>query len=69
MRGHRLCVADDRITRRRHHNLGLHIFLSVPCHNALSRGKDETVIRRLVITNWPRTFLWTGKALWLSACP
>ena len=34
--------------------------LSVPCHNHLhNNGYDHQVIHRLVITNWPRTILWT----------
>lgn len=32
---------------------------SVPLHNALERGQNHEVIRRLVSTNWARTFLWT----------
>jgi len=39
--------------------------LSVPCHAALaSGGWDETVIRRLVATNWIRVIAWT--AAWLA---
>lgn len=35
--------------------------LSVPYHNKLLQsGKDQTVIRRLVLTNWIRTVLWTA---------
>lgn len=34
--------------------------LSVPCHNQISRGEvNEACLRRLVITNWPRTVMWT----------
>jgi hypothetical protein len=42
-------------------------FLSVPCHDALSRGYDLSVIYRLVDTNWIRTVAWTirsGLLLW-----
>lgn len=37
--------------------------LSVPIHNKLSFGKDSELIRKLVITNWPRTILWTLKVI------
>ena len=40
-------------------------FLSVPCHERLSRGKDLVTIERLVLTNWPRTVLWSLKAVLL----
>ncbi|BBM82710.1 hypothetical protein [Candidatus Uabimicrobium amorphum] len=34
--------------------------LSVPCHNSLhNNGYDQEVIRKLVLTNWPRTIMWT----------
>lgn len=36
-------------------------FVSVPLHNQLSAGFDLKVIHQLVLTNWPRTFLWTAK--------
>lgn len=36
--------------------------LSVPNHARLSKGKDETVIKSLVNTNWVRTVFWTAKA-------
>ncbi len=35
-------------------------FLSIPCHLRLhTGGKDAVVIRRLVLTNWIRTLLWS----------
>ena len=35
--------------------------LSVPCHKALQQhGKNQTVIHRLVGTNWIRTMLWSA---------
>ena len=41
-------------------SLWLSTFLiSVPLHSALAKGKSLDVIRRLVITNWPRTILWS----------
>ena len=38
-------------------------FLQVPCHEKLKRGFDEKVIRKLILTNWIRTILWTIKFL------
>ena len=34
-------------------------FLSVPLHNSLGGGKNNSIIARLVATNWPRTLLWS----------
>ena len=36
--------------------------LSVPCHKKLLQGKDVSIIKRLVATNWLRTFFWTAKS-------
>jgi len=34
---------------------------SIPCHRKIEQGKaDSKVLSRLVITNWPRTILWTA---------
>jgi len=44
----------------------LTFFVSVPLHNALSSGQDILIIQRLIQSNWPRTILWTFKALLLS---
>lgn len=44
--------------------------LSVPCHSALETGFDAAVHARLVVTNWPRTILWTVRGVlvaWLVA--
>lgn len=41
---------------------GLTFFVSVPCHNRLSAGKEAQQIDRLIRTNWPRTVLWTAAA-------
>lgn len=41
--------------------------LSVPAHNALSRGFDPDVHRHLVQTNWVRTTAWTLRGLLLLA--
>ena len=38
-------------------------FLSVPLHGELASAKSIAVIQRLVLTNWPRTFLWTVRSL------
>ena len=32
---------------------------SVPCHYQLNNGKNNKVIKRLVLTNWPRTIGWS----------
>lgn len=37
--------------------------ISVPLHNQLAAAHDVKVIQKLIITNWPRTVLWTAKAL------
>ena len=36
-------------------------FVSVPLHNKLVAGRDEKVIKKLILTNWIRTFLWSLK--------
>jgi hypothetical protein len=38
---------------------GSTFFVQVPIHNALVRGKDASLIDRLVYTNWIRTVAWT----------
>jgi hypothetical protein len=35
--------------------------VSVPCHNRLAAGFDPLAHRRLVRTNWARTFLWAAR--------
>lgn len=43
-------------------NIGLFastFFLSVPYHNALATGKSDELIKKLVVTNWPRTLMWS----------
>lgn len=37
--------------------------LSVPRHNQLQKRRDEKVIESLILTNWPRTILWSVKSL------
>ncbi len=37
--------------------------LSMPLHKKLCSGYDSSVIKRLVLTNWPRTILWTSRSL------
>jgi len=39
--------------------------LSVPLHNKLAKGHDLQIIKKLISTNWPRTFLWTLRSLML----
>lgn len=38
-------------------------FLSVPQHNALMSGFDESAWRKLVSTNWVRTIAWTLRGI------
>lgn len=38
------------------------ILLSIPSHNALGRGWDDSAHRRLVSTNWVRTIGWSLRA-------
>jgi len=39
--------------------------LSVPCHSKLGKGFSGKAISRLVVTNWPRTVIWTLRSvLW-----
>lgn len=41
-------------------------FLSVPRHQKLqSIGKDAKTINSLILTNWPRTFLWSFRSVLL----
>lgn len=48
---------------------------SVPAHEALSRGLDPDVVRRLVGTNWIRTAAWSAHAalctvwVWRAVAP
>jgi hypothetical protein len=35
------------------------LLLSIPYHNILSVGFDVQAAKKLVITNWPRTILWS----------
>lgn len=34
-------------------------FVQIPIHNRLQSGKDYSAIRKLTLSNWPRTILWT----------
>jgi len=43
----------------------LTFLVSVPIHNQLANGFDENLIRKLISTNWPRTIIWTIKAVLL----
>jgi hypothetical protein len=40
-------------------------FLQVPCHHKLQLGHDEATIKKLISTNWIRTFLWSLKLILL----
>ena len=35
---------------------------SVPCHNRLGKGPDTDASRQLILSNWPRTIIWTAAA-------
>ncbi|MEO0476952.1 MAG: hypothetical protein AAF085_13420 [Planctomycetota bacterium] len=37
--------------------------LQVPCHKKLGQGFDRNAHRKLVTTNWLRTFLWSARGL------
>lgn len=39
--------------------------LSVPCHAKLEKAYNYDAVERLVLTNWPRTLLWSGRLLLL----
>ena len=39
------------------------VLLSVPLHERMANTPDETIGRRLVATNWPRTIGWSARAL------
>ena len=41
----------------------LTFFISVPLHNRLVNGFDEKTTKKLISTNWPRTALWSMKAI------
>ena len=38
------------------------LFLSIPCHNKLKDGYQLQTIKKLTLTNWPRTILWSLKS-------
>lgn len=40
-------------------------FLSVPLHNQLANGYDFDKVTSLVVTNLPRTLIWTTRSIWL----
>lgn len=42
---------------------GLTFLVSVPIHNELAKKHNRKLIRKLILTNWPRTILWTLKFL------
>lgn len=41
-------------------------FLNVPIHNQLMSKGDEGLFKKLVLSNWPRTILWTVRSLILT---
>jgi hypothetical protein len=46
---------------------GCTAFLSVPLHNQLANGYQYDKVNALVVTNWPRTVIWTARSIWLLA--
>lgn len=42
------------------------LFLSIPCHNGLTRQKDRRLIEKLINSNWIRTILWGLRSILLS---
>jgi hypothetical protein len=43
--------------------LGSTVLLSVPLHARMAESPDESIGRRLVLTNWPRTIAWTVRGV------
>jgi hypothetical protein len=43
--------------------LGSTVLLSVPLHSRMVAAHDDTVARKLVRTNWPRTIAWSARAI------
>jgi len=39
--------------------------ISVPLHNQLGTQKDLDKIKKLILTNWPRTILWSFRSILL----
>jgi hypothetical protein len=42
-------------------------FIQVPIHNKLLSGKDDALIKKLIRTNYVRTFLWSFKFILLAS--
>ena len=40
---------------------GITALFHIPLHNRLARGHDLSSIRKLISTNWLRTFLWSAR--------
>lgn len=45
---------------------GLTFFWAVPLHEKLSLDPSDLLIGQLLLANWPRTILWTIKAIWVA---
>jgi hypothetical protein len=43
--------------------LGCTVLLSVPLHEKMATTPDDSVGRKLVVTNWPRTFAWSARGV------
>lgn len=46
---------------------GTTALFQIPLHNRLARGHDLPSIRKLIVTNWLRTFLWSTRTVLLFA--
>ncbi len=42
-------------------------FLSVPLHSKLMKQYDQMLITKLIISNWPRTIVWSLRSLFWMA--
>lgn len=43
--------------------LGSTVFLSVPLHSRMATSHNDEVGKKLVVTNWPRTFAWSARSV------
>ena len=40
-------------------------FVNVPIHSKLCINFNDDDVKKLIISNWPRTFLWSFKLIWV----
>ena len=41
--------------------------VSVPIHNQLARSHSKVAVEKLILTNWPRTIVWSARSVVLLA--